>query len=114
LGVANCNFVALNHHVVKWSYKKDLSLVIGHELCHAYLAILNWRRVELAKSNIVIAKKGVKNIHHLYLAQGLMKLAKRFHRESSHGASFKAAMKVLGLKADAALDWLPKATSHII
>lgn len=108
LGLSDYLNMALNHHLAKLATRKDLSFVIGHELCHSILGLISLKMLKEAKYNIKIARQGVAYIQFLHSANKLMKEVKRLKKSGSHGFAFKAAMDVLGLKTTRGMRWDPE------
>ena len=99
LGLSNSSVAAFNHRLVKLAPNKDLSLVVGHELCHGFLDLMKIEILTSAKANLKIAERGIEYAPYLYLAEKGMAKVRQLDAANSHGARFRAVMKVLGLKA---------------
>jgi hypothetical protein len=105
LGLSNYLDMALNHDLAKFATRKDLSHVIGHELCHSILGLIALKILESVKANMAMAKRGVAYIEYLHLAKESMRRLRRLDKSGSHGFAFKAAMDILGLKAVRGMRW---------
>jgi len=105
LGLSNYLNMALNHDLAKRATRKDLSFVIGHELCHSILGLISLKILREAKTHIKIAMKGVAYIQYLRSAKKSMSALRRLRKSGSHGFAFKAAMNVLGLKTTRGMRW---------